>query len=257
MLRGCIFLWSLMMGWALSAYEAMPYPNANALGTDWILVTGSDFPPYTDLDYPAGGLVVKLIEMVMAKMEGEYALKWLPWRRGYLETIDGKYIATFPYVHTSERAQHLHYSDAIIGVEERIFVRADDFRNFNRIEQFHKIIGCKPVGYNINAIQTFVDNGHIEILWADNLNTCFLLLRQGRVDLVDMDKYVGYAAIKKAGLSAEEFKMHERVLLTQTMHLLVSKKHPKAGTFLNAFNASLNQVKASKEYQALLKEYLQ
>ncbi len=245
-----IFIWILIFSGWLSA-------NESTARSEWVIVTGPDFPPYTDPDYPSGGLLVKLIDMVMVKVEGEYSLKWLPWRRGYLETIEGKYIATFPYVHTPERAEHLLYSELIIGVEERLFIRADDHRDYHQFEQFEKVTGCKPIGYNVNAVQDFLDSASLEILWADKLETCFLLLSQGRVDLVDMDKYVGYASIKKAGLPTGDFKIHERILLTQTMHLLVSKEHPKGNAFLKRFNASLHEVRQSNAYQSLLKEYLE
>ncbi|GLQ30146.1 substrate-binding periplasmic protein [Litoribrevibacter albus] len=230
--------------------------SANETDTNWVIVTGSDFPPYTDLDYPEGGLLIKLFHIVMEELPGNYEIKWLPWRRGYLETIEGTYVGTFPYVHTPERARHLLYSEAIIGVEERFFSRANESRDFNNIENYKNIVTCKPVGYNLNAIQPFVDKGHISLRWADNLDTCFLQLSQGRVDLVDMDKYVGFASIKKAGLKPMNFKMHERILLTQSMHLLVSKKHPRGKEFLDAFNKALLTVRESKVYRDLLNEYL-
>ncbi len=226
---------------------------------EWVLVTGSNFPPYTDSGYPKGGLFVELVDAVMSNMtsaNGDYQIKWLPWRRGYLETSSGKYIATFPYVYTPERAEHLQYSEPLVVVEERIFSQAKDPRDFNKIEQFNDLTGCKPLGYNVNAVQKFIDDGHMELLWVDSLDTCFQLLAQGRVDLVDIDKYVGFAFIKKLQLKPMEFKMHQRVLLQQTMHVVVSRKHPKADLFLHTFNEALLKVKKASIYKQILDSYL-
>lgn len=50
--------------------------------------------------------------------------------------------------------------------------------------------------------------------------------------------------------------MHERILLTQTMHPLASKKHPREKEFLDAFNKALISVKEFSVYRDVLNEYV-
>lgn len=67
------------------------------------LVTGEDYPPFADPRLPGGGLATILVRQVVAALGATARVDFLPWRRGYEDTLRGRYDGTFPYVRTPER----------------------------------------------------------------------------------------------------------------------------------------------------------
>ena len=74
------------------------------------LVTGNDYQPYTHESLPEGGLFNEIVKRAYDKVGITYAIDWKPWRRGFNETLAGKYLATYPYVLTEERNKLFAFS---------------------------------------------------------------------------------------------------------------------------------------------------
>lgn len=77
------------------------------------LTSGNDYAPFADQDLPGGGLATRVVRAVFERLGEPIRIDWLPWKRGYALTLEGRYAATFPYIHSPEREALFHYSEPI------------------------------------------------------------------------------------------------------------------------------------------------
>lgn len=217
------------------------------------LVTGEDYPPFVDARAPGGGLAVQLVQQVIQRMGVTAAIEIAPWRRGYEETLRGRYDATFPYVRTAERERDFLYSEPLIQVRQAVFMAAERRFAYRGPADLKNRRVCTPLGYApAPAIQAMIDRGEAERVSAASAASCPGLLVTGRADYFIQDLRIGQALVAKAGLAREVVAVSEPPFGTQEIHFIVPRSRPDAAGLIARFNAALAQIRTSGDYERLL-----
>jgi len=219
------------------------------------LVTGEDYPPFVDARQPGGGLAVLLIQHVVDRMGDIAILDTAPWRRGYEETLRGRYDATFPYVRTAERERDFLYSDPLFTVRPVVFMPAGRRFAYGGTADLRDRRVCSVLGYAVpDVVQAMIDAGRVEKVTAPGAYGCPGLLMAGRADFFIQDLRIGTALIAKAGLTRDIVAVSDPPLSISEIHFIVPRSRPDAATLIARFNAAMAQVRTSGDYDRLLAE---
>lgn len=104
---------------------------------------------------------------------------------------------------TEERSRWLHFSPPILNTEYGVFVRTDnplEFKNPVDIKGYTiGVYGPSSTSVSLDSIRNEIGDLKIDLRPDDESG--FVKLSQGRVDAVYSNKDVGYALIKKLGLT--------------------------------------------------------
>ncbi|SFP64572.1 polar amino acid transport system substrate-binding protein [Ectopseudomonas composti] len=222
------------------------------------LATGDDYAPFTGKALPGQGMLTQVVRASLAEQGTAITLDWLPWNRGYLKAKRGDYDATFPYVRSAEREAEFLYSAPIYVAEQFVFSRADDHVE---LDDLPTMIGrrlCYPLGWQPPAaIQQLLDQGVLRRHSPLGLQECARLLLLKRDDLFIADRNLGDSALRTAGADPEQFHRSRTPFQSNTLHVIVSRQHPRAAELIERFNRGLEALKARGEYEQLIESYVQ
>lgn len=217
------------------------------------LVTGEDYPPFVDARQSGGGLAVQLVQRVVARMGGSLTLETAPWRRGYEETLRGRFDATFPYVKTPERERDFLYSDPLFTVRPVVFMPAERRFAYTGPADLQGRRLCVGLGYAPpEVLQRMIEAGRLERVTAPSIAACPGLLAAGRADFFVQDLRIGTAIIARVGLTQTILPVSEPPFATSEIHFIVPRRRPDAAALIARFNAALAQLRTSGEYDRLL-----
>lgn len=221
------------------------------------LVTGNDYAPYTGKALPAYGMLSKLVRSVFERSGVSSSLYWRPWNRGYLNTLQGNFDATFPYVYSAARAQDFLYSEPMYVGEQYIFSRAGERFSADDISIMRGKRLCYPLGWQAPPkVQALLDAGYVQRHSPASLNECARLLLLGRDDFFLADRYLGESALLRSGATVNHFERSQTTINRSPLHLIVSRQHPRAQWLIDQFNQGLVKLKASGDYRRLIDSYL-
>jgi polar amino acid transport system substrate-binding protein len=222
------------------------------------LVTGDDYAPFTGQDLPGGGMLTQVVQAALSQRGLAHELDWRPWNRGYLQTLQGRYDATFPYVRTPEREAEYLYSEALFVAQQHIFSRADDPIELDQPSSLHGRRLCYPLGWQPpKVLQELLDQGQLSRHSPAGLTECARLLLLGRDDFFISDLRLGETALRLSGSDPARFRRSSSAISNSTLHLIVPRNHPQGAQLIEQFNLGLAALQASGRYQQLIDGYLQ
>ncbi|WP_167856137.1 substrate-binding periplasmic protein [Natronospirillum operosum] len=206
------------------------------------IVTGNNYEPYVDEGLPAGGMLTELVSVAFELMGESPDIIFQPWSRGYQETLNGDYAATFPYVFTVERSESYLFSAPLIVVQTRIFVRSAE-----PAESIADLEGrrlCLPIGYVLSQeIHAVLDGLTVQLNRPESMSNCFRMLDRQRTDFVVSNLFLGQmTALEELG-DLGKVRLLEEVVANTTLHLIVPRDRPEAAQLLDAFNAALSELR--------------
>jgi len=121
------------------------------------------------------------------------------------------------------------------------------------IEKLKEFLFCRANADGWGDI--YLKAHEIKPLVPRTYESCLRMMERGRVDIIVHSEDVIITLAKNLGFS-KLLIPHPKILPeSPNFHLLVSKKHPKALTFLGQFNEVFRAYKLSKKYTELLKDY--
>ena len=112
------------------------------------LVTGDDYAPFTGQTLPKRGLATEIVQTALREMGHESTVTFRPWKRGYAETLSGRYFATFPYGKNETREAEFFYSKPLYIFGLYFFARADSDVEFKEDKDLQGQKVCMPLGFN-------------------------------------------------------------------------------------------------------------
>ena len=139
------------------------------------LTTGDDYPPFSDLELPQGGLATSLVLNAFEK-SGYFVkeIEWLPWKRGYTLTQLGQYHATFPYGWTAERAEFFYYSDPFFATRNYGWTRSGQSNTLTSEVDLHGTVHCNPRGYgDFGKLKELLDRTLLRRETPNSMQDCF------------------------------------------------------------------------------------
>lgn len=250
-----------------SVADATPLQQSDA---ELRFLTGSNYAPFTDRDWPGQGLITELVNAIMEETPNPvpYAVDWQDdWSQHLFPLLDeAQYDMGFPWLKpdcaadpTNERCANFHFSEPLFEMPIQLFVAATSEFTYEADADVEGKTLCRPKGYYTHDLdgqgRNWLKDGKITLVTPDTPDDCFTLLVAGEVDAVPENLFLGAAKIKEMGLRGK-VKPLERPLSTETLHVIVSKKHWRGTTFLYRINAGLAAVKASGRYDEIVTRHL-
>jgi polar amino acid transport system substrate-binding protein len=222
------------------------------------LATGDDYAPFTGKALPGQGILTQVVRAALAEQGMAITLDWLPWNRGYLQTRRGDYDGTFPYVRSAEREADFLYSAPLYVTAQHLFSRSEDRIEVDDLPRLAGRRLCYPLGWQPpRVIQELVDAGVLQRHSPLGLKECAQLLLLQRDDLFLADHDLGESALRAIGAETGQFHRSTTTLGNNTLHFIVSRRHPRAAELIARFDLGLATLKARGEYQRLIESNLE
>ena len=212
-----------------------------------------DFPPYEyQENNEPKGVLVEIVKTLFERANIPLDLQYLPFKRAYQDTLDGKIAGLFNFYKTAERLPLFDYSEPIIMNPLVFFVKKDSALQFNTLEDLKGLRIGAMVGYTYGEEFDNTTLFTIDRVSSHEIN--FRKLAAGRLDAYPCDKLVGsYVAQKENVLAA--LKILPNPLKVMEGHIGFQKgRHPEV---LAKINAVLEQMKAKGEIEQMITTYLQ
>lgn len=217
------------------------------------LVSGNGYPPFADQQLPGGGVATRVVMATFERMGAQPTIDWLPWRRGYIAALGGHYVATFPYIRTAERQRDFLYSEPIFRSKAYLYALPGQPHALT-VEGLRNHALCHPWGWALASgpdLQDAIKRGEIRLEQPAGLDTCFEMLRRGRVDAVLALAEVTDHVL--AGLPPLKLVRATRPLTETELHLIVPRSGRDSEQLLEQFNQTLALMKADGSFERLLR----
>lgn len=216
---------------------------------DTVALATGEYPPLSGAAEPGGGLLAQVVVAAYAAVGDTVQLSFLPWQRGYNETLAGSYTGSFPYVKNAEREAQYLYSNPLLGDKIRLFAleAATQPLSWNG-----KSI-CVPLGYNIHQIQLFAQAHAARLERPTSMASCFQLLQLGRVQGVWSSEIVAEQVtrpLRAAGLHYKPLMLD--IDYPVQYHLIVPRARADAADVIARFNSGLALARKSGVVKKIL-----
>jgi polar amino acid transport system substrate-binding protein len=222
------------------------------------LVSGEDYAPFTGSKLPGGGMLAQIVQTAFAQQGIITTIAWQPWKRGYLEATQGKYAATFPYIRTPAREQDFLYSTPIYTLNQHLYSRAGAVYEPDSLPALVGKRFCYPLGWQPPAaIQQMLERGELSQHTPRNLDACALMVLLQRADFFLANAELAEVVLRRMGEQGSALRTSTASFPSNSLHFIVSRNHPQAGSLLQRFNRGLAALQASGKYQQLIEQYLQ
>ena len=211
-----------------------------------------EYPPYTSERFPSGGPVSVIVARALKMVNLETELKFGGWAEVPSNLETGNSIA-FPYAKNSERLSRYAYSDVIFSGRSRFFTLYDQPASlFKNKKHWTGKTYCRPLGWDQESIEVRYKEFNFKVLQVKEMEYCFKLLKERRVDLVPAAESLGWATVHRLFESTHGIQTLDDVADRFDLHVIISKANPKSRPILDALNRGLRQLKTSGEYKRLL-----
>ncbi len=225
----------------------------HALASPLMLNSGNDYAPYAGENLPEGGMITDIVKNVFKVLNQDIKIDWMPWLRGYKETLEGRYAATFPYLLRPYRDKVFLYSDPLYVLKDVIFTRPGSGIDAGNLETLHGKVMCLPIGWApAKSLEPLVQKNMILREQPRDISLCAQMVAHGRADFFATDAVQGSEVVKAAHVPAGSIVQLPTVLDTDGLYLIASRANPASVDLLKRFNAGLHQIKANGTYANII-----
>ncbi len=235
------------------------------------LITGSNFPPFTDASWPQQGMLTELVTTALSVSPDPVSFS-VAWQENWSDDLAPRLISKdfdmgFPWFRPDcenfssdhQSCAAFHFSDSLIDLAILLFVSSESPMAFDQDSDIfgHKI--CRPAGFYTHDLdragRRWISNGHIVLEQAATPEACFALLSKGLVDAVAMNEFLGARTVFHMGLGDSVIAL-ERPISIEGLHVVISKSHWRGTSHMYRFNAGLRALKDSPDYGEIVNRHL-
>ncbi|MEQ5868372.1 transporter substrate-binding domain-containing protein [Sagittula sp. NFXS13] len=234
------------------------------------LLTGGNFAPFTDPDWPGQGMITEIVNAAMEATPAPvtYSITWEDdWSQHLFPALAEKqFDMGFPWYKPdcaatpdNERCVNFHFSEPLAEILVLLFVRAGSGIDYQSDADMVGRTLCRPKGYFTHDLdrpgREWLSSGAIKLIQPDTPEACFTLLQDGEVDAVTVNVFLGAQTIEEMGLRGQVVPL-DKPLSVEGLHVVISKTHWRGTTFLYRFNAGLAALKDSDRYGQIVSRHL-
>ncbi len=220
--------------------------NANIITLGYV-----DFPPYEfEEQGKPSGVLVEIVESLFKQANTSLDLKFLPFKRAFKETQNGRINGLFNLYKTKERLNYFDYTEPIIVNPLVFFVRKDSKIKFESLVDLRGLKVGTMLGYTYGADfdKSTLFTKETSISHAGNLKKLLI----GRIDLYPCDQLVCAHVAMKHKLNGK-FKILSTPLKVMNGHIGFTKGKHKA--IINKINNALAQMRKNGSVEKMIRKY--
>lgn len=200
-------------------------------------------PPFSQPTLFKKGMLTDVVQSVFKRMNQPVKLSFMESNKAKAVTFNGAYTASYPLTQNEQDQQGLLFSKPLYQVKNVFFTQKSKNILYDKPKQLKGKVVAIVLGYHIKRLETYFKKGYVQIRPCRTLEQCFELLDKGKVDLVATSQLIGWNTLRRmASLNSANFKTLKKQLEINTLHLVISKNHPKGQQLMDDFNATLIQL---------------
>lgn len=239
-----------------------------------VLITGNDFPPFTDESLPGRGLFTELVETAAHRANSEKTVEvqfvndWdahldlllpalafdgsFPWSKPDCDQPDAL------SAHDRNRCEKYDFSEPFYEVVDGFFARkGSEYETALKHEELFGSRICRPEGYSTGHLDAAgLTEPTVKLYRPDQVSDCFQALMAGSVDVISLDSLVAADNIASLGLQNEVVE-NQNLGDVNELYVVVNKKHPRAKETLDLLNAGLREMVSSGEWYDIVSTALE
>lgn len=239
-----------------------------------VLITGNDFPPFTDESLPGRGVFTQLVETAAYRgdrgrqVEVQFVNDWESHLDLLLPVL--AFNGSFPWSkpecdapatlseHDRNRCENYLFSDPFYEVVDGFFARkGSGFEDALKYEDLFGARFCRPEGYSTAHLDAAgLSEPMVKMYRPAQVADCFEALMAGSVDVIAMDSMVAADTIASMGLT-EAVVENQNLGAVKELYVLVHKNHPRGQETLDLLNTGLRQMVSSGEWYDIVSQALQ
>jgi len=221
---------------------------------DKITLAIDDWTPYLSKDLPNGGPITHLVVSAFKASGKDVEIFRTNWSRAEKMVARGQHSGSFPWAKSKKRMKHFAYGDKVLNTQNVFFHRKGiDFKwnNYDDLKKY-KLVVTKSYAYSEELTKRLKDKSlKAKISLSDKGN--LEKLENGSADIFPCSIDVCNQLIKDLGFKNITYSKTKPVS-TEDYYLIVSKKDPNKDQILKLFSSGLKKLKASGEYDKIIKK---
>lgn len=216
-------------------------------------LAATEWPPFYGAELEDGGFMTEIVAEAFSRAGHDTDVDFLPWKRAFEGTRDGKFDALFTMWHRPEREEHFIFSDALPSNELVFLVRNGAPEEFVGYDAMKDISVGVVRGY---APPPGFEEAGLTVSEARDDEENLRKLLRGRVDAVLTDRIVAQHIINtKFQDQVEEFGWMNPPVHVDVQHMVVPKVNPDSEALMNEFNAALNEMTSDGTLNAIMSKH--
>lgn len=227
---------------------------APAFGQDKLRLVADSWPPFTDSAMPGGGLATSLVTTALARAGYASGYEQVPWARALMGVGDGRYDVLINAWYNDARTQIGQFSKGYLNNRIRLLKRkGDTFRYKQQADLYpYSIAVVRDYAYS----PAFDGDPRLNKVKVRDFSTAVRMLAAGRVNLAVEDEYVARYKLQREPQQVRDgVTLMEPLLGENTLHILVSLKHPDHRQIVERFEKAIAAMEADGSYARLLHQH--
>ncbi len=220
------------------------------------IATG-EWAPFISNNLKHGGPMTHIVTKAFSLRGVKVKYRYYPWKRAMETARKGKAEATSVWGYSDERSKDFIYSESV-GEQRYVFFHLKaynfDWKSYDDLKGIK--IGATLSFYYGDFFQNYEKENQINVerIPTDEQNVAKLL--KGRIQLFPNEVAVGYDYLRKTYTpeQVELFTHHSKHVVSNTLHLLFSRKSDRTPKLLEMFNSGLKQMRESGEIDQIMKD---
>ena len=226
--------------------------NAKAADEEVLEILAVNWPPY-EFEKPEDGLKgfdVEVVEEVFQRMGKPAKVVFRPWARAKKLVFEGRGFALLSCSYRKEREEFVHFTDPISQTTHGFFYHRQYGGELpDSVEAFR--------GHTVAVVRDYSQHSdlkklNIEAHVVNSDRIAITVVAKERVEFAYIPKEVAALAAKQLGFTRD---LAYKPFRTNSLHLCISRKWPKAEDFVLRFNKGLDEVQEDGTFAAIHSKY--
>lgn len=219
------------------------------------LASGNGYEPFSDEDLPGGGFATEVVREAFQAAGHSVNVNFLPWKRGERLVKKGDRVGTFPYVKTDKRVEQYYFPDTpIYSFEIRPIVAEKG--TITSYEDMKGKTTCFPVGWEpaTQKVAEMIENGDVQRQSPRNAESCFKLVKRGRVDFVTWEAPTIESKMKQFLGSKDALAVEDFVVGEIKGYLMMNKNVDDS--IVGAWEEGIQKLKDAGTFEELIQKHM-
>ena len=228
------------------ATSTLAQPSLRLVADKW--------PPFTDSAMPGNGVATRIVTLALSRAGYASQFEEVPWARALMGVGEGRYDVLINAWYNESRTRLGQFSGAYLTNRIRLLQRQGEAFSYKTLPDLYpfSIAVVRDYAY----AEDFDSDTRLNKVAVRNFPSAVRMLAAGRVDLAVEDEYVArWHLLHEERQVRDAVGFVERPLGENSLHILVSLKHPEHQQIIERFERAIAAMKADGSYARLLKQY--